>query len=90
MIGLKEMLTFATKLSVLELESQTIKIDIDDYNKILSTLKKRSEKIKLLLKIKGTVKYVMRIGEQICVFKKIQMENREIFCIDEEIVMYKY
>lgn len=76
-IGLKKMLPFATKLSLLTLKSETITIDADDYDAILNTLRKRPEKTALLFTfISG--------GRKVNVMGTIQMENRHIFNIDEK------
>lgn len=76
-IGLKEMLPFEPKLSVLTLKSTKIAIDGDDYKAILSTLRKRLEKIPLSLDfISG--------GGKVDVHKTIQTVNRNSLYIDEK------
>lgn len=77
-IGLKNMLTHATKLSFLAVKSTTIFIDVDDYKSMLRTLQKRPEKIGLFFVLFG-------IGNQIEVPENILMENRGTLQIDEKI-----
>lgn len=76
-IGLKKMLPFATKLSHLTLKSTEMTIDADDYAAILGTLQKRPEKTKFSFEfISG--------GGKVNVPESIQMENRQIFYINEK------
>lgn len=71
-IGLKKMLPFATKLSLLTLESWKMIIDADDYKVMLQTLQKRPEKIMLSFELNGG---------QVDVPKTILIENRDILFI---------
>lgn len=71
-IGLKKMLTFATKLSLLTLESTKMVVDEDDYKVMLQTLQKRPEKIMLSFELNGG---------QVDVPKTILIENRDTFFI---------
>lgn len=76
-IGITKMLSFATKLSLLELQSTTITIDDDDYKALLSTLQKRLEKTTLLIKLSWDERNQVKVDEAILA------ENRDIFCIRE-------
>lgn len=76
-IGLKKMLPFAPKLSLLTLKSTEITIDADDYTAILCTLKERPEKTKLKFEfISG--------GGKVNVPEAIQVQNLHILHIDEK------
>lgn len=78
-IGLKKMLPHANKLSLLHLESvHSISIDVDDYKAMLETVKRRPEKVKLLIKIKCD-------GDKVKVDDLVLAENRDIIFIDETI-----
>lgn len=76
-IGIRKMLSFATKLSLLTLKSTTITIDEYDYKALLSTLQKRLEKIPLLIKLTWGEKNQVQVDEAILA------ENRDIFYIEE-------
>ncbi|XP_055326814.1 uncharacterized protein LOC129580421 [Sitodiplosis mosellana] len=78
-IGLKNMLAHAQKLSLLHLESvYSIKVNVDDYKAMLKTVKSRREKIKLVIKITSS-------GDKVEVDECVLAENSDIFYIDEEI-----
>lgn len=76
-IGIRKMLSFATKLSLLELQSTTITIDQDDYKPLLSTVQKRLEKTSLLIKLPWGGRNQIKVDETILA------ENRDIFYIEE-------
>lgn len=75
--GLKMMLPFATKLSLLTLKSTKITINADDYMEMLRVLRKRPEKTKLTLELIDN-------GGQVKVDETILLENRDLFYIDEK------
>lgn len=76
-IGLKKMLPFVKKLSLLTLKSATMTIDVDDYKAMLGTIQKRPEQAKL------TLEFISEKG-QVNVPETIQEENRHMFQIDEK------
>lgn len=76
-IGLKKMLPFVKKLSLLTLKSATMTIDVDDYKAMLGTIQKRPEQAKL------TLEFISEKG-QVNIPETIQEENRHMFQIDEK------
>lgn len=76
--GLKKMLPFAPKLSLLTLKPGVIVIDAYDYQEMLKTIQKRPEKNSLLIELTGD-------GGQVKVLETILMKNRNRFYIDEKI-----
>lgn len=76
--GLKKMIPFATKLSLLTVESTKVKIDADDYNAMLNTLQERPERIMFLLELTGN-------RTQVEVSEAMLMENRQNFYIELKI-----
>lgn len=77
MVGLKKMLPFTTKLSLLTIESKKITIGADDYEEMLSTLKKRPKPVKLRIELTARVRGQVQVNEQ------VQNENRYWFYIEE-------
>lgn len=75
-IGFKKMLTFAKKLSRFIINSGTITIDLDDYESMLDTIKKRLERRSLLLELSGQ-------SSQIFIPKEMLLENCNILNIKE-------
>lgn len=78
MIGLKEMLSHAKKLSHLVLKFiKSIAIDINDYKAMLNMVQNRNRNNKLLIELWGT-------GGMVNVPDAILAENRDVFYIEEK------
>lgn len=75
MTGLKDMLPYATKMTLLSLYSDKMTIDAESYEVMLSILQNRPEKVKFLLKL------IDNEG-QVEVSEKVLKENDDIFDID--------
>lgn len=75
--GLKHMLRYAVKLTVLYLESCNITIDVESYEVMLNILQNRPEKIKFSLVLRG------RRGN-VKVSEEVLMENDDVFHIDHD------
>lgn len=77
---LKEMLLFATKLSLLTLQSERININASDFQVMLDIVRTRRTKAKFLLVLIGK-------GGRVDVPDAIQEENRDRFHIDEKMAI---
>ncbi|XP_031623173.1 uncharacterized protein LOC116340690 [Contarinia nasturtii] len=77
--GLKAMLLYANNLSLINIESiESIKINVEAYQSMLTTIQNRSKEVKVLIKIKS-------YGKKSYVPESILAANREILYIDETI-----
>lgn len=72
-IGLKKMLPFFTKLSLLTLDESTIRIDADDYQTMLNVVRQRPGNGSLLIELTGGK------GGRIEVDKAVLLANRDCF-----------
>lgn len=76
-IGLRNMLKHANKLELLKIRSMdSIKIEVDDYKAMLSTVQERKEKVPLVIEIYGK-------GDQVDVPAAVLAQNQSTFNIKE-------
>lgn len=76
--GLTKVLSFASKLSLLTLKSETLTIDAADYQAMLEATQKRPKKNSLVIELTGA-------GGQVKVPGTILMKNSDCIFIDEKI-----